>query len=134
MKLIAVIEKEKDGYGIYVTNLKDHGLTGMGNSVESAKADLFEALDLLVSTYTDSEESIPKELNRPEFIFKYDIPSFFEDFDCIKISKIGAKAGLNESLLRQYKNKLAFASEEQTNKIKNAIHELGKELLAVEFK
>ncbi|SHE57170.1 type II toxin-antitoxin system HicB family antitoxin [Dysgonomonas macrotermitis] len=134
MKLIAIIEKGKDGYGIYVTNLIDHGLTGMGKTVEAAKSDMYEALQLLVSIYTDEGNAVPDELDNPEFVFKYDIPSFFEDFDCIKISKIAAKAGINESLVRQYKNKLAFASEEQTNKIKDAVHELGKELLAVEFK
>jgi predicted RNase H-like HicB family nuclease len=134
MKLNAVIEKGKEGYGIYVTNLKDHGLTGMGDSVEAAKADMLEALALLVSMYTDEGKPVPKELDNPEFVYKFDIPSFFENFDYLKISKVALKAGINESLLRQYKTKKAFASEEQTKKVEKAIHELGKELMTVEFK
>ncbi len=134
MKLNAVIEKGQDGYGIYVTNLQEHGLSGLGDTVDAAKADLQEALQLLVSMYADEGQVVPAELDNPEFVFKYDIPSFFAAFDSIKMSKIAEKAGINESLLRQYKTKHAFASEDQTKKIADAIHELGKELMAVEFK
>lgn len=134
MKLNAIIEKGKDGYGIYVTNLKDHGLNGMGDSVEAAKADMMEALSLLVSMYTDEGKPIPKELDNPQFDYKYDIPSFFADFDYLIVSKIAKRAGINESLLRQYKIKKAFASEDQTKKVEKAIHDLGKEMMAVEFK
>lgn len=134
MKLNAIIEKGKDGYGIYVTDLKDHGLTGMGDSVEAAKADMIEALTLMVSMYTDEGKAVPKELSDPEFVYKYDIPSFFEQYDYLIVTKIAKRAGINESLLRQYKTKKAFASEEQTKKLEKAIHEAGKELMAVEFK
>lgn len=134
MKLNAIIEKGKDGYGIYVTNLTEHGLNGMGDSVEAAKADMMEALALMTSMYTDEGKAIPKELDHPEFVYKYDIPSFFEKYDYLIVTKIAKKAGMNESLLRQYKTKKAFASEEQTKKLEKAIHEAGKELMAVEFK
>ncbi|MDU1892834.1 MAG: type II toxin-antitoxin system HicB family antitoxin [Dysgonomonas sp.] len=134
MKLDAIIEKGKDGYGIYVTNLKNHGLTGMGDSVEAAKSDMLEALELMVSMYTDEGKAIPKELDHPEFVYKYDIPSFFEQYDYLIITKIAKRAGINESLLRQYKTKKAFASEEQTKKLEKAIHQVGNELMTVEFK
>ncbi|MFT4072798.1 MAG: type II toxin-antitoxin system HicB family antitoxin [Dysgonamonadaceae bacterium] len=134
MKLNAIIEKGKDGYGIYVTNLKGHGLSGMGDSVEAAKADMMEALKLMVDMYAEGGAPVPKELNDPEFVYKYDIPSFFDRFDFFVVSKIAQRAGINESLLRQYKTKQAFASEEQTRKIQKAIHEIGKEMIAVEFK
>lgn len=134
MKLTAIIEKSEDGYGVYVTNLAEHGLSGMGASVEAAKADMMEALQLMVSMYTDEGKPIPEELDNPQFVYKYDIPSFFNDFDWINMSKLAGKMQINASLLRQYKGKDAFASEDQTKKIENAIHELGQKLIAVEFK
>ncbi|MDL2215264.1 pilus assembly protein HicB [Dysgonomonas sp. OttesenSCG-928-M03] len=134
MRLNAIIEKGKDGYGVYVTNLQEHGLNGIGTSVEAAKTDMMEALILMTNMYTEEGKPIPEELVDPVFDYKYDIPSFFEDFDYLIVSKVAKRAGINASLLRQYKTKKAFASEEQTKKIEKAIHELGKEMMAVEFK
>lgn len=50
-----------------------------------------------------------------------------------EIQVFAKKANMNESLLRQYKNGLATASQEQMKKIEEAVHCLGRELLSVEF-
>jgi len=41
----------------------------------------------------------------------------------VKISTIGKKAKINESLMRQYVSGKAFACEERVKVIENAIHE-----------
>ncbi|KAA6325453.1 hypothetical protein EZS27_025333, partial [termite gut metagenome] len=43
------------------------------------------------------------------------------------------KAGINDSLLRQYKNGLAFASEKQALKLQDCLHQLGNELSTARF-
>jgi hypothetical protein len=41
------------------------------------------------------------------------------------------KAGINASLMRQYKAGKAYISESQTERIENAFHSLGNELAAI---
>ncbi|MDL2221902.1 type II toxin-antitoxin system HicB family antitoxin [Parabacteroides sp. OttesenSCG-928-N08] len=132
MKLKAVVELWDDGtYSIYVSNTKTHNLNAQGETVMEAKLNLLAAIDDYVYMYKERGEPIPKEISNPTFEYKYDLASFFDYFDCINVSKLAKKAGINPSLLRQYKNRIVFASEAQTGKIQSAINELGSELAAV---
>jgi len=62
------------------------------------------------------------------FDFSYDLAAFFEIYDTVKITPIAKKAGVNESLLRQYVTGAKKASAVQAKKIESAVHQLGKEL------
>ena len=129
MKFTAIVEKGEDGmYSIYVDGMKNHGLYGSGVSVEKAKEDMLNALNEMTEVYKEEGNSIPKELDNPTFVYKYDIASMFDYFDWINVSKLALKAGINPSLMRQYKNGLAFASEKQILKIQEVLNNLGKEL------
>lgn len=129
MKFTAIVEKGVDGmYSIYVDGMKDHGLYGSGASAEKAKKDMLNALNEMVEVYKEEGGKTPKELDNPTFVYKYDIASMFDYFDWINVTKLALKAGINPSLMRQYKNGLAFASEKQSSKIQEALNNLGKEL------
>jgi predicted RNase H-like HicB family nuclease len=129
MKFTAIVEKGKDGmFSIYVDGMKNHGLYGSGATVEKAKEDMINALNEMVEVYKEEESKIPNELDNPTFIYKYDIASMFDYFDWINVTKLAMKAGINSSLMRQYKNGLAFASEKQCAKIQEALNNLGREL------
>lgn len=132
MKHTAIIEMWDDGtFSIYVPDMKSHGLNAQGKTVEEAKKGLFDGISDYVDMYKEEGKHIPDELVDVEFEYKYDIASFFEYFNWINISKFSEKAGINASLMRQYKNRLAFASEKQCEKIQKAINEMGSELTAV---
>ncbi len=62
-----------------------------------------------------------------------DLQGFFHLIPEVKISAIGRKAGINESLIRQYVSGKAVASEKRVKHIEKAIHELGRELQSVSF-
>jgi DNA-binding transcriptional regulator YdaS (Cro superfamily) len=49
----------------------------------------------------------------------------------IKISAVARRAGINESLMRQYASGKATVSEDRVRYIEQTIHELGKELQSV---
>ena len=66
-----------------------------------------------------------------EFEYQYDLTALFDSFGELNISKIAQRAGINPSLMRQYARAIKFPSPEQAKKIEIAIHQLGKELLAV---
>ena len=76
---------------------------------------------------------VPEVLKNIEFEYKYDIASFFDNFKFISVSTFAKYAGINPSLMRQYKQRIAFASESQKSRIEEAIHRAGREMLAVQL-
>lgn len=122
MKVKAVIEKGKDGlYAVRSeTRIGRSYMGGFGESVEEAKEDFLESIK---DALEESKEN--KEIN---IIYSYDIPSFFNYFDFINISKFAALVGINESKMRQYKSGLAHPGEKTTHKILSTIHKIGHEL------
>ena len=71
---------------------------------------------------------VPEEY---QITFRYDVPSFFEEFDFINASRFAQYAGINESKMRQYKSGVAFPGEKTTKKILAAIRRIGDELRSV---
>ena len=65
--------------------------------------------------------------------YKMNIQAFFALIPEVKISAIGKKAGINESLMRQYARGTAAVSEERMKQIEKCIQTLGRELCAVSF-
>ena len=132
-KILAIIEKGDDGalYSVYTPETKCTVLNGQGVTITEAIEDMKEALQELKESYSENSEPVPDEISGDiEFEYKYDIASLFDYFDEINLSSFARKNGINESLLRRYKNRLAFASEKQCKKIEAGLHRLGVELCA----
>lgn len=129
-KILVVIEKGSDGlFSAYTPETQSTVLNGQGPTVDEAIADLKESFHEVIESYNEADGHIPDELQEPVvFEYKYDVPSLFNHFDEINMTTFSRKIGINPSLLRQYKNGLAFASIKQVEKIKNGLHELGKQL------
>ena len=72
--------------------------------------------------------------DQTEVTFKYDIPSFFNCFDYLNVSKFAEFAGINESRMRAYKSGIAYPGEKTLRKIMTAIESIGKDLSAVSIK
>jgi hypothetical protein len=87
------------------------------------------ALEEVKESFVEEGKPLPEDLTgEMKFEFKYDIASLFDYFDEINISSFARKNGINESLLRKYRNRLAFASERQRKKIESGLHRLGRSL------
>ncbi len=131
MKTVALIEKGSDGsFGVFTPDLEST-IIGNGSSVSEAKADFENTFKEILETYSESNEPLPAELQNIEFEYRYDVASLFDYFDYINVSKFARKAGLNASLLRQYKVGGTYISENQVQKIETALHNCGKELLSL---
>ena len=131
MRIKAIVEKSEDGlYSVYSDNhFGNSYLGGFGDNVAKAKEDFMLSISEALFEQTETGSSVPK----PEDIvveFHYDIPSFFNFFDFINVSKFAEYAGINESKMRAYKSGLSFPGEKTTAKIAQAISDLGKELCA----
>ena len=132
MKTTAIVEMWDDKtISIYVPEFDGFSLNGQGKTVDEAKASLRLAIEDYKTMLTEIGKDVPDTLRGIDFEYKYDIASFFECFKFISVSTFAKYAGINPSLMRQYKQRIAFASEAQKAKIEQAIHKAGKELISV---
>jgi len=131
MKATIIIEKASDGFfSCYMEEDKfDFGLIGHGKTAEEAKADLLTAFEELKEIYAEEGKKVPVL----EFEVKYDLQALFDYFNIINVTKLAEKAGINPSLLRQYKSGLAKASQKQYEKLRISIKEIGNELISAQF-
>ena len=126
-----MIEKGKDGsYGVFTPDLNSL-IIGDGATVAEAIADFQNSMKEVQTAYEEAGEQLPKELQDVEFDYRYDIASVFNFFDYLNVSRLAVRAGINASLLRQYKSGGTYISEKQALKIENALHSCGKELMSL---
>lgn len=135
-KVTAVIEKSFDGgYGIYIPEIKGVALYGYGVTEDEARANLMENLESILEFYEEENQSVPEVLNggNLEFDYRYDFSGFFKAYPIFNVSALAEVVGVNPSLLRKYKNGLAYASRQQKEKIEQGIHSLSEQLSTVQF-
>ena len=130
MKIDAIIEKGPDGmYSIRSErHFGNNYFGGYGETVNQAKTDFSDSVDEAMADARAEGIEVPDIVS---VSFKYDLPSFFNDFDFINASRFAHYAGINESKMRQYKSGTAFPGERTTMKIMAAIHRIGTELSSV---
>jgi predicted RNase H-like HicB family nuclease len=131
METIALIEQGKDGsFTIYTPDLQST-ITGSGKNVKKAKEDFTISVSEMILSYIETGRELPKELLDLTFEYKYDIASLFDYYNWINVTQFAKIAGINPSLMRQYKKGLSYISEKQANKIEVALHKLGNELSSI---
>ncbi|HEX5151854.1 MAG TPA: hypothetical protein VFW07_10415 [Parafilimonas sp.] len=130
-KIIIIIERSNDAFSSYAENVS--GVYGMGDTVEEAKQSALEGMELL-KKYNEPE-NIPDILKGDyEVVFKLDAGSFFNFYKKIFTNAaLERMTGINQKQLQHYASGLKKPRLAQVKKIENAIHNLGKELLSVEF-
>jgi predicted RNase H-like HicB family nuclease len=130
MKIKATIEKGNDGYYSVRSDAKIGRayLGGFGNTVEEARADFAASIEEAIDDAKDNGLKYPLSI---AVEFTYDLPSFFNYFDIINVSKFADYAGINESKMRQYKSGVTCPGEKTTKKILSAIKKIGAEFSMV---
>jgi predicted RNase H-like HicB family nuclease len=133
-KIQVFVEKADDGTYWGTTQNLPGGITAYGNSLEELKENLKVAFDDYIEVAEEQKEDWVKNVKKmTDWDYQMDLQAFFYLIPEVKISAIGKKARINESLMRQYVTGKAAASEERVKLIEKAIHELGKELQSVSF-
>lgn len=129
MQIVAIIEKGSDGFFSIRSEQKvgRYYFGGYGESVKAAKEDFIESVRESMAGAAKEGTGIPVAV---DIAFRYDIPSFFNYFDYLNVSKFAEYAGINESRMRAYKSGLAYPGERTTRKIMKAIESIGKEISA----
>lgn len=132
----AVIERASDGgYGIYCPELNDLLLVGYGLTEKEAKENLRENVEECIFHYEELKENIPAILNNGDidFEYRYDFSGFFKSYPMFNVTELAKYLGINPSLMRRYKQGLAFASDDQKKKIEKGVLLLANKLGAVKF-
>jgi predicted RNase H-like HicB family nuclease len=131
MKVTVIVERTSEGwFSCYMEDkLPGFGLTGHGYTAERAKADLMVAFEEIKEMLKEEGKEVPDL----EMEFRYDLQSFFDFFSVLNATRLAEKAGINASLLRQYRSGAAKASQKQYSKLEKAVHEIGKELIVAKF-
>lgn len=132
MQIVAIIEKGSDGFYSIRSEQKvgRYFFGGYGDDVKSAKEDFMESVNESFKEAAKEGAEMPESI---EVSFKYDIPSFFNYFDFLNVSKFAEYAGINESRMRAYKSGLAYPGERTTRKIMRAVESIGKEISSARF-
>ncbi|MFK1753934.1 type II toxin-antitoxin system HicB family antitoxin [Bacteroides fragilis] len=131
MKVTVIIEKAKDGfYSCFVEeDLPGFGLAGYGDTAEAAKKDMLKSYAEIKEIQAEEGLEVP-EL---DFLYKYDMQSFFNYFSFLNVTKVAELAGINASLMRQYTSGVATAGQKQYDKIRVAVEHISKELSVATF-
>ena len=132
MKTIKVIlEAGKDGFGVSFDEIPN--VFGFGKSIEEAKADARAALTGFVELLRKTGKPIPEALAGDYSLeFEFDMEALLKHIEgFIKKTALAKVSGVNPTQLTHYSSGLKKPRREQREKIINALHKLGQELLSV---
>ncbi len=125
------IEKQSDGtYIAYNTDGEKVQLIGTGDTVKEAKEDFFNTIEEVKESYMELGDEMPACLTE-DIVFRFDISSLFEYYSMLNVSALGRYLGINDSLMRKYRQGDTAISDKQLEKIEAGIHKLGAELAAL---
>ena len=132
MRVNCVVEKGSDG--LFAVYSEDHigksYFGGFGESVSEAKEDFLASIREAIEEEYQAGNKVPR-FEDVRVCYHYDVPSFFNYFDFINVSKFAAYAGINESKMRAYKSGVAYPGEKTTARILKAVKAIGNDLSAV---
>ncbi|MBK9271969.1 MAG: type II toxin-antitoxin system HicB family antitoxin [Saprospiraceae bacterium] len=121
VKIEIIVEKTKTGFSAYTENLP---IFTTGKTLAQLIGNAYEATQLYFED---------KKNNSTKFTIKYqvDFKQFFQYYRVLNAKVIAEKIGMNPTLLSQYVQGKKKPSQQQTERIINAIHELGVELSSI---
>jgi len=131
MRADIIVEQNKEGYFSCYLRQELPYVAPLGYGETSQ-----EAIDGLISFYEEERAELAKEGKElPELTFSvhYDMPSFFNRFSFLNVSRIAEIAGINPSLMRKYSAGLVNAGQQQYDKLHAAVQKIAREMLAASF-
>ncbi len=126
-----IIERADSNFSAYVREVD--GITATGTSIDEIKTLIIEALDLFVASCKEFNCAIPEALEGDyEITFELDIQSLLTIYQGI-FTKSGLEkiTGINQKQLWHYAKGISKPREAQRQKIENALHRLGSELVSI---
>jgi len=120
-KIEFVVEKTGTGFSAYATDEK-LPIGTSGDTITELKKNIVDAYNSFAELKGWNEVTID------DIIIKLDIPQFFEYFKIINASVLGAKIGMDKTLISQYVHGRKKPGPKQVERILMGIKELSQEL------
>ena len=134
LSIEVVVERHYDGTFWGTTQNIPGVVTAFGASLDELKKNIEQAfLEYVAAAAELGEAWIEEVRTRKEWAFYMNMQALFELVPEVKISAIARRAGINESLMRQYATGKAVVSEDRLRYIEQTIHDLGRELQTVKL-
>lgn len=125
-QIVFIVEKTTDGFSAYAED---------DNIPASTSADTMAELRInIVDAYNSVAElkGLP-EVTIDNINIQLDLPQFFSYYKEINASALGARIGMDKTLLSQYVNGHKKAGPKQIQRILSGIKQLGSELYSLEL-
>lgn len=131
-KVIVVVSQASDGSYWCRTeqDVYECGLNGTGPTVKAAKEDLAVCLEEAKEEYEQSG----RKAAPVDFLYQYDLQSFFEYFSFLNVTEIARRAHINPSLMRQYARGIKTAGEKTYARLSECMDHITEELQAASFR
>lgn len=128
-KITVFIETDESGtYNAYTLDDLPFGLMGEGDTVEKTMEDFIASIEEIKTIYKEENKVFPSF----ELEFKYDTQSFLKQYSRVfSMPALERLTGINQKQLHHYLTGHRKPRETQRKKIESAIHQLGKDLMAV---
>ena len=134
LSIEVIVERHYDGTFWGTTQNIPGVVTAFGASLDELKKNLEQAfLEYVAAAAELGEAWIEEVRTRKDWAFYMNMQALFELVPEVKISAIARRAGINESLMRQYATGKAVVSEDRLRYIEQTIHDLGRELQTVKL-
>lgn len=117
-------KQEKNFSCFMVEELPDFALAGYGNTAKQAIEDMYVAQKEIKELLEEEGKQMP-EL---EFVFRFDIGSFFDYYSYLNMSGVAKKAGINASLMRQYAMGIHEPSQKRKQQILDCLRQISQEM------
>ncbi|MBO4426873.1 MAG: DNA-binding protein [Bacteroidales bacterium] len=131
-RVTAIIERGLDGkYSVYIQSKSyPYGIIGTGDSAKEALDDFFEGYREM----KDYVESTGEAFVEAEFVFKYDVPSFLQEFAfAFSLAGLERITGINQKQLGHYISGYRRPSKRTALRIESGIHSFSEQLSKVQF-
>jgi predicted RNase H-like HicB family nuclease len=133
-KVTVTVGITENNYSAHV-NIGDGIAVATGKTFEELKRQMIEAVEFHLEGMREDGDEIPKEFSGSyELIFYFDIQSLLTHYKGIFTnSALERITGINQRQLQHYASGQSKPRRQQAERIENALHNLGRELLVVEL-
>jgi len=132
-KAIVIVELTNNNYSAYIESLP--GCVSTGKTFDELKANMEEAIEFHLEGMREDGEDIPADFQkRYELVYHFDPESLLRHYNGIfSNAALERLTGINQKQLQRYATGASKPRKEQAKRIEIALHNLGRELLAVEL-
>jgi predicted RNase H-like HicB family nuclease len=133
-KIVVTVGMTENNYSAHV-KIGDGIAVATGKTFEELKKQMNEAVEFHLEGMREDDDEIPEIFNSEyELVFHFDPESLLMHYNGIFTNaSLERLTGINQRQLQRYASGVSKPRPEQANKITNALHDLGRELLAVQL-